>query len=51
MIQDNFYRIVDEWSSLPLEVRLAYSVDKFKANVIKFVTKIVNTITVLARLL
>ena len=35
-----FYRIVDEWNSMPLEVRLSCSVDKFKANVIKFVTKL-----------
>ena len=35
-----FYRTVDEWNSLPFEVRSACSVDKFKANVIKFVTKL-----------
>ena len=37
-----FYRIVDayEWNSLPLEVRSARNVDKFKASVIKFVTKL-----------
>ena len=35
-----FYRIVDEWNSLPLEVRSACNVDKFKASVIKFVTKL-----------
>ena len=35
-----FYRIADEWNSLPLEVRLSCSVDKFKAYVIKFVTKL-----------
>ena len=29
---------MDEWNSLPLEVRSACSVDKFKASVIKFVT-------------
>ena len=34
-----FYRIVDEWNSLPVEVRSACNVDKFKA-VIKFVTKL-----------
>ena len=34
-----FCRIVDEWNSLPLEAHLACSVDKFKANAIKFVTK------------
>ena len=28
---------MDEWNSLPLEVHLACSVDKFKASVIKFV--------------
>ena len=28
-----FYRIVDDWNSLPLEVHLACSVDKFKASV------------------
>ena len=33
-------RIVDKWISLPFEVCLAFSVDKFKANVIKFVTKL-----------
>ena len=35
-----FYRVVDEWNSLPLEVRSANSVDMFKSNVIKFVTKL-----------
>ena len=35
-----FYRIVDEWNSLPLEVRSACNIDKFKASVIKFVTKL-----------
>ena len=35
-----FYRIVDEWNSLPLEVRSACNVVKFKAGVIKFVTKL-----------
>ena len=35
-----FYRIVDEWNSLPPEVRSPCNVDKFKANVIKFVTKL-----------
>lgn len=35
-----FRRIVDEWNSLPLEVRSACNVDKFKASVIKFVTKL-----------
>ena len=33
-----FYSIVDGWNSLPLEVRSACSVDKFKVSVIKFVT-------------
>ena len=35
-----FYRIVDEWNSLPLEVRSSCNVVKFKAGVIKFVTKL-----------
>ena len=35
-----FCRIVDECNSLPPEVRLACNVDKFKANNIKFVTKL-----------
>ena len=35
-----FYRIVDEWNSLPLEVRSACSVDLFKSKVIEFVTKL-----------
>ena len=34
------YARTNIWSSLPLEVRSARSVDKFKANVIKFVTKL-----------
>ena len=33
-----FYSIVDKWNGLPLEVRSACTVDKFKASVIKFVT-------------
>ena len=45
-----FYRIVDEWNSLPLEVHSACSVDMFKSNVIKFVILIiVNIVTNLAR--
>ena len=35
-----FYRIVDEWNSLPFEVRSSCNVVKFKAGVIKFVTKL-----------
>ena len=35
-----FYWIVGEWNSLPPEVRSACNVDKFKANNIKFVTKL-----------
>ena len=35
-----FYRIVDEWNSLPLVVRSACNVHQFKASVIKFVTKL-----------
>ena len=35
-----FYRIVDEWNSLLLEVRSSCNVVKFKAGVIKFVTKL-----------
>ena len=35
-----FYSTVDECNSLPLEVRSACNVDKFKADVIKFGTKL-----------
>ena len=35
-----FYRIVDEWNSLPLEVRSSCNVVNFKAGVVKFVTKL-----------
>ena len=35
-----FYRIVDEWNSLPFDVRSASNVHKFKAAVTKFVTKL-----------
>lgn len=41
-----FYRIVDEWNSFPLEVRLACSADMFKSNVIKFVNKIANMLQI-----
>ena len=45
-----FYRIVDEWNSLPLEVHSACSVDMFKSNIIKFVILIiVNIVTNSAR--
>lgn len=42
----DFYRIVDEWNSFPLEVRLACSADMFKSNVIKFVNKIANMLQI-----
>ena len=46
-----FYRIVDEWNSLPLEVRSACNVGQFKASVIKSVTKMEILLQLLVSLL
>ena len=46
-----FYRIVDEWNSLPLEVCSTCNVGKFKASVIKFVTKLYVLLQFLVNLL